>query len=104
MNYLKNAWYAAAWNHEVSTGTLARTLLDEFVVFYRDETGKPVALADRCPHRFAPLSRGKVSGGIIECPYHGLRFNAAGACVSIRMAPSPKLQRCGLFPCSNAMA
>ena len=98
MNYLQNAWYAAAWNHEISTGTLARTLLEQPVVFYRDEAGKPVALADRCPHRFAPLSRGKVSGGVIECPYHGLRYDAAGACVHNPHGPIPKAAKVKSYP------
>ena len=37
MSYLRNAWYVAAWSNEVQPGrTLARTLLDEPVVIYRD--------------------------------------------------------------------
>ena len=40
------------------------------------------ALQDRCPHRFAPLSYGKLDGGVIECCYHGLCYDSSGACVS----------------------
>lgn len=40
-----------------------------------------VALRDRCPHRFVPLSLGKVVDGEIHCPYHGLRFALDGHCV-----------------------
>ena len=51
----------AAWAHELAPGVLlARTLLDEPLVLYRDANGAPHALADRCPHRFAPLSMGKL--------------------------------------------
>jgi vanillate O-demethylase monooxygenase subunit len=40
------------------------------------------ALADRCPHRFAPLSRGKIEEGIARCGYHGLAFDGVtGECV-----------------------
>lgn len=84
MNYLRNAWTQAAWANEVEAGTLlARTLLDEPLVLYRDAEGQPRALHDRCPHRFAPLSMGKLcdGGASLQCPYHGLRFDGGGACV-----------------------
>lgn len=81
MTYLRNCWYAAAWSTEVEgTTPLARKLLGEDVVIFRTEEGELVALHDRCPHRFAPLSMGKVKGETIECPYHGLRFGTDGAC------------------------
>jgi vanillate O-demethylase monooxygenase subunit len=84
MAYLTNAWTMAAWASELAPGTLlARTLLDEPLVFYRDGEGTVRALADRCPHRFAPLSMGQLcDGGVtLQCPYHGLRFDGSGACV-----------------------
>lgn len=84
MSYLRNAWTQAAWATELAPGTLlARTLLDEPLVLYRDANGMPHALADRCPHRFAPLSMGTLcdGGASVQCPYHGLRFDGAGACV-----------------------
>lgn len=81
MAFLRNAWYAAAWAEELTAKPLSRTLLDDPIVMYRGRSGEPIALADRCPHRFAPLSLGKVDGDEIRCPYHGLTFGAAGACV-----------------------
>jgi phenylpropionate dioxygenase-like ring-hydroxylating dioxygenase large terminal subunit len=81
--YLRNAWYVGAWSDELGDGgVLGRTILKEPVVLFRQGNGEVVALHDRCPHRFAPLSMGKVLGGNrIQCPYHGLEFNASGACV-----------------------
>ncbi len=79
--FLRNAWYVAAWSGEVERLLLARRLLDTPVVLYRTEDGRPVALHDRCPHRFAYLSKGKLVGDAVECGYHGLRFDGAGACV-----------------------
>jgi vanillate O-demethylase monooxygenase subunit len=84
MNYLRNAWTVAAWASELPPGQLlARTLLDEPLVLHRDASGAPRALADRCPHRFAPLSMGRLcdGGASLQCPYHGLRFDGSGACV-----------------------
>lgn len=80
-SFLMRQWYVAALASEVGADDLLhRKLLGTSVVLYRDEAGAPVALHDRCPHRFAPLSMGKKEGGEITCPYHGLRFNAGGFC------------------------
>jgi phenylpropionate dioxygenase-like ring-hydroxylating dioxygenase large terminal subunit len=81
MNFLRNAWYVAALSESVTTIPIKRVVLGEPIAVYRTEAGVPVALSDRCPHRFAPLHQGKVKGDCIECPYHGLQFNPAGACV-----------------------
>jgi len=84
MSFLRNTWYVAAWAAELAEGgLLARRILDEPMVLFRDAAGAPKALADRCPHRFAPLSMGRLceGGAAVECPYHGLRFDGGGACV-----------------------
>jgi phenylpropionate dioxygenase-like ring-hydroxylating dioxygenase large terminal subunit len=82
MQFLRNAWYVAAWPDEVKRGELFhRMILDEPIVFYRQEDGTPIALHDRCPHRFIPLHRGKLHGDVLECAYHGLCFDGSGKCV-----------------------
>ncbi len=82
MPYLRNTWYMFGWAPELAAGKLlARTLLDERIVMFRDREGQPCALTDRCPHRFAPLSLGKLYDGVVQCPYHGLRFDGTGQCV-----------------------
>jgi phenylpropionate dioxygenase-like ring-hydroxylating dioxygenase large terminal subunit len=80
--YLRNAWYVAAWSDDLGdAGVLGKTILKEPVVLYRKANGDVAALQDRCPHRFAPLSMGKViNGDHIQCPYHGLEFGPSGAC------------------------
>lgn len=80
MKFLRNAWYCAAWDHEVTRTPLARTLLGRKVVLYRKEDGGVVALDNICPHRFAPLHSGKLHGDDLACPYHGLRFGEGGKC------------------------
>ena len=81
--FVRNAWYVAAWDHEIGRDLRRRIVLGEPLVLYRREDGKPVALEDRCCHRQAPLSMGKLKGDIVECPYHGLQFDASGACVRV---------------------
>lgn len=79
--YLKRAWYVAAMSKEVESEALFhRRILGKSVMIYRLADGTPVALHDRCPHRFAPLSLGKREGDDVACPYHALRFNSAGRC------------------------
>lgn len=81
--FLYNYWYVAAMGHELGREPLARTLLNEEIVFYRKEDGTPVALEDRCVHRAAPLSLGRLNGDSLECGYHGLAFDCDGACVEV---------------------
>jgi len=81
--YLYDAWYVAAWDHELGGAPLARTLLGMPLVLYRAGDGRAVALDDRCCHRRAPLSKGKVVGNDIQCGYHGLQFDPGGACVRV---------------------
>ena len=82
MNFLRNAWYVAAWDDEIDADALFhRRLLNEQVLLMRDEAGVVHALRDRCPHRFAPLHLGRRHGDVIECAYHGLHFGSDGRCV-----------------------
>ena len=80
---LRNAWYIAAWTDELKDAPLARRICNEPVVLFRDGQGRAAALADRCCHRAAPLSLGKVLESGIECGYHGLTFDGSGRCVRI---------------------
>ena len=79
--WLRNCWYMAGWSDEIGDAGLARTILDRPVFIYRLADGGIAALLDRCPHRFAPLSRGTREGDAIVCGYHGLTFSPAGKCV-----------------------
>jgi phenylpropionate dioxygenase-like ring-hydroxylating dioxygenase large terminal subunit len=82
MNFLRNAWYVAAWDKEVEQDALfQRTLLGESVLLMRDEQGSVQAVSNRCPHRFAPLHLGKRVKGGVQCPYHGLEFDGGGRCI-----------------------
>lgn len=82
-NYPKNCWWVAATSDEIDDKPLGRWLLDEPVVLYRKKNGNVVALEDRCPHRWAPLSMGKVVNDHLACGYHGFQFAESGRCVKI---------------------
>jgi phenylpropionate dioxygenase-like ring-hydroxylating dioxygenase large terminal subunit len=99
--FLQNAWYVAGFADEVEGDRpLARTLLDEPVVLFRGSEGRLAALADRCPHRFAPLSKGTVCGPerALQCGYHGLKFGLDGACVHNPHGPIPVAARVKSYP------
>ncbi len=83
MTFLTNAWYVAAWSHELGEAPLARRILDRPVVLFRRADGSAAALLDRCPHRQLPLSMGSVVDDTLQCGYHGLRFDGQGRCVRI---------------------
>ena len=81
MKFLRNTWYVAAWDEEVTRELFSREILGESILMYRKEDGTAVAMSNRCPHRFAPLDKGKLIGDVVECPYHGLQFDCTGQCV-----------------------
>src|ERR1700733_15676447 len=84
VRYVRNCWYVAAWSHEVNDEKLfARTILGEPVLLYRASDGSPIALADRCCHRHAPLSIGRKEGDSVRCLYHGLKYDRLGRCIEI---------------------
>jgi phenylpropionate dioxygenase-like ring-hydroxylating dioxygenase large terminal subunit len=80
-HFLKNCWYMAGWSEEVGEAGLVRQLLGKPVYLYRLASDAVAAVLDRCPHRFAPLSRGTRDGDSLVCGYHGLAFAADGRCV-----------------------
>lgn len=80
--FVRNAWYMFAWSEDLAVGqVLGRKILGEPVAVYRKADGTLAALEDRCAHRFAPLSLGKVvKGDRLQCIYHGLEYDQTGAC------------------------
>src|SRR5450631_4942131 len=75
-----NAWYPAAWGHEIKCELAARTICEEDIVLYRRADGEVAALEDACWHRLLPLSMGRLVDDQVVCGYHGLVFNSAGRC------------------------
>lgn len=79
---LRRGWHAVALSDEIGDAPVAVTLLAEGWVLVRLD-GSVRAFADRCPHRFAPLSAGCVVDGELQCRYHGWRFGADGTGTAI---------------------
>ena len=83
--FVENTWYAAAWDFQVeeADNRLARTICETPLVFYKGDSGKYVALDDRCCHRAAPLSIGRIEGDCLRCMYHGLLYDPTGQVIEI---------------------
>lgn len=81
---LPQYWYVACLTDDLrGKQPLARSVVGVRMALFRDEDGRAAAVVDRCPHRNAPLSIGKVCEGQLQCAYHGWRFDGSGACRSV---------------------
>jgi phenylpropionate dioxygenase-like ring-hydroxylating dioxygenase large terminal subunit len=93
---LKDFWYVVCESRELKEGkVLARKVMDEWLAVFRGADGKAVALQDRCLHRAAQLSRGRVVNGNLQCPYHGWKYDGQGQVVQVPAEGpgEPKLKR-----------
>jgi len=70
----------ACLSGELARRPVARTVLGTPLALFRAGDGRAAALLDRCPHRNAPLSLGRSRDGLLECRYHGWRFDGEGSC------------------------
>jgi len=106
MTYVRNAWYVAAWAHEVvADRPVGVRVLNEPIVLWRNAAGALAAFEDRCIHRLAPLSLGRCEGEKLRCMYHGLLYDRSGQVVEIpgqeklpsrlRVRPYPVVERHG---------
>ena len=92
---IPDQWYPVIESRRLARGrVLGLVRLGQSLVLWRDPSGDIVCMPDRCPHRAARLSRGRIRNGCLQCPYHGLFFNPQGKCVKVPVnggdAPIPE--------------
>ncbi|MGK7928102.1 MAG: Rieske 2Fe-2S domain-containing protein [Spirulina sp.] len=76
-------WYAVHFERDLDRVKPTRFVLlgQPLVIWWQEKTRQWVVFRDRCPHRLAPLSEGRITeDGCLECPYHGWAFTETGAC------------------------
>lgn len=79
-----NRWTPVLPLSELSANPTAAEIAGERIVLFRDADEQWRALLDRCPHRGAALSLGKVTPeGHLRCRYHGWRYDGAGRCMAV---------------------
>ena len=82
---LRNYWYPVFPTADLGTDKpVGIKRLGEDLVLWRGSDGGPQLFVDRCPHRGAPLSLGKINEhGRLQCWYHGLEYDEAGQCRNV---------------------
>lgn len=74
-------------------------LLNESLLLWNNAIFK-----DRCPHRGAKLSQGRVTSTSLECPYHGWQFDPSGRCTRVPQMESnrsiPSACNATTLPCT----
>jgi phenylpropionate dioxygenase-like ring-hydroxylating dioxygenase large terminal subunit len=83
----KNLWHPVAQSVDVVDKPLAVQLLEQDLVLWRASEGQAQAWEDRCPHRGAKLSLGRLHNNRLECAYHGWQFDAQGQCQHVPALP-----------------
>jgi phenylpropionate dioxygenase-like ring-hydroxylating dioxygenase large terminal subunit len=84
---VREHWFPVAFSEDVTNDKpYGINLLGEPVVLYRDGENRINCVIDKCPHRSAPLSEGKMVDGKLECLYHGWQFTTGGKCAKVPQA------------------
>lgn len=100
---LRRFWYPVVPIAQLSTEhPYPFQLLGQKIVLWLDSLKQPVAVADKCCHRSAQLSKGAIANGCIRCPYHGWAYNGEGKCVDVpqfKSQPIPVSYQVAAFQC-----
>ena len=92
---IRNQWYGILDSKDVkSKKPIGVTRLGEKLVFWRSENGRVNCIFDKCCHRGASLSAGKIVHDKMACPFHGFQYDASGKVTLIpangKNAPIPE--------------
>lgn len=74
---IKNQWYVVLSSRELRDKPIGLTRFGEKIVLWRDKD-KINCLVDKCAHRGAKLSYGKIVDGHLQCPFHGFEYDGTG--------------------------
>lgn len=78
---IQNQWYAILPSKEVKINRIVSVKrLNLELALFRNDKGDLGCVVDQCSHRGAALSKGKVKGNCVQCPFHGLEFDSKGRC------------------------
>ncbi|MBW4623920.1 MAG: Rieske 2Fe-2S domain-containing protein [Cyanosarcina radialis HA8281-LM2] len=90
-------WYPLSPVEDLDpTQPTTATLLGLRLVIWKPKSSETFRVfLDRCPHRLAPLSEGRIDDttGNLMCSYHGWQFDDRGICTHIPQAENPELAR-----------
>lgn len=76
---IKNQWYAVLESKQLKKNKLMGvTRLSDKLVFWRDKSNGVHCIFDKCCHRGASLSSGKIINNHVACPFHGFQYDSSG--------------------------
>lgn len=84
---LYDLWYALLPARAVGLTPVTLRRLGADLVLWRDAHGEVHVQADRCPHRGARLSLGRVDGDRLTCSYHGVQIDGRGTIADVPALP-----------------
>jgi nitrite reductase/ring-hydroxylating ferredoxin subunit len=79
-----------AMTSEVSPGRMKAVLYEGQQVCLANVQGNYFAIRNTCTHLGGPLAQGKLEEGVVECPWHGSRFDLATGEVKRGPARTPE--------------
>jgi nitrite reductase/ring-hydroxylating ferredoxin subunit len=100
-------WYPVGVADSLDSGRPhAIQLLGRHLVLWYDAAEQQWRVFDdACPHRFAPLSEGRIEkDSSLQCAYHGWRFNGSGACTLIPQSPAAVAEQHAASPRACAVS
>lgn len=81
---IRNQWYAILSSKEIpQKGIVGFKRLGEKLAFWRTEDNGIACIFDKCCHRGASISKGKIINNHAQCPFHGFEYNKNGKVVNI---------------------
>src|SRR6185369_15890763 len=92
---IRNMWYPVCQSALVKDKPVGLRRLATDIVLWRDSRGNIHAHDDRCLHRGAKLSVGRVMNDVLRCAYHGWCYDTSGQCTTI---PTSKVAQTKLAP------
>ena len=103
---IPNQWYIVLNSNQVKDKPVGVTRLGKRLVFWRNKQGKVACLRDWCVHRGVALSKGKLIGDRLQCPFHGFEYDASGRITVIpangMQAPVPRAFKAQSYPTYEA--
>lgn len=74
-------WMPVLAEDELADGELKKVTADNVSILLVKREGRILAIGEKCSHLGGPLSKGKLEGGTVICPWHGSRFSLADGSV-----------------------
>lgn len=88
--FMRSYWLPVALSSELpalEAAPLARRILSEDLVLFRDDAGRPGLLGLLCSHRCSDLSYARIEDGGLRCLYHGWLYDVNGKVLEMPAEP-----------------